>query len=518
LLTKADMGYTLGSVQVKMRVRPILGILYACRLFEDHAVNCHNVHRRTFLADLGLGFTGLALGAMLHRDGIVRGEGAWSPPNGQPHFIPKARSVIWLFMNGGVSHMESFDPKPALNKYAGKSISETPFKESQSPEKLSLARVVVVNDANGQQRNKLYPLQVGFKKYGQSGIEVSDWFPHVGQCIDDIAVVRSMYTTDDNHGAQTQFHSGRHMLDGEFPTLGAWVHYGLGSLNDNLPQYISMGVRPYWNNRDGHYLGPAHDAVSLRIDPANPLDHARPEGDLSADEQRIGFRLIDRLNRIRSVEYPRDSALEARIKSYELAFRMQRSVPDTLNFSQETEATKRLYGIDNPVTQPFGMQLLAARRFVEQGVRFIQIQHGGGSAGSWDAHSGLKANHTKNCEQVDRPIAGLLRDLKRRGLLETTMVVFATEFGRTPGTQGADGRDHHIYGFSVWMAGGGIKGGTVHGSTDEIGFHAEDDRHYVTDIHATILHQLGLDSHRLEIPGRVRLDIDRGKVIDQIVS
>ncbi len=213
----------------------------------------HGIHRRTFLADLGMGFTGLALGAMLQRDGFAlastpldpvgRGVGGerWSPPDGQPHFTPKAKSVIWLFMNGGVSHLETFDPKPMLTKYAGKTIAETPFKDVQNPEKLKLARVVVVNDANGQQRNKLYPLQVGFRKHGQSGIEVSDWLPHLGDCVDDIAVVRSMYTTDDNHGAQTQFHSGRHMLDGEFPTLGAWVHYGLGSLNDNLPQFISHG-------------------------------------------------------------------------------------------------------------------------------------------------------------------------------------------------------------------------------------------------------------------------------------
>src|SRR5689334_22721995 len=192
------------------------------------------IPRRAFLADLGMGFTGLALGAMLARDGIARADvapaGAWHPPDGRPHFAPKAKSVVWLFMNGGVSHAESFDPKPELTKYAGKSIGETPYKDAQSPEKLSLARVTVVNDANGQQRSKLYPLQVGFKKYGESGIELSDWVPHIGSCIDDIAVIRSMYTTDDNHGAQTQFHSGRHMLDGEFPTLGAWVHYGLGSL------------------------------------------------------------------------------------------------------------------------------------------------------------------------------------------------------------------------------------------------------------------------------------------------
>jgi len=474
--------------------------------------------RRAFLADLGLGFTGLALGAMLHRDGFASPAAGFTPPDGKPHFAPKAKSVIWLFMNGGVSHLETFDPKPALNKFAGKTIAETPFKDVQNPAKLKLARVVVVNDANGQQRNKLYPLQVGFKKRGQCGMDVSDWLPHLGACADEIAVVRSMYTTDDNHGAQTQFHSGRHMLDGEFPTLGAWVHYGLGSLSDDLPQFISIGRREYWNKRDGHYLGPQHDAVPIRVDPANPLDYAKPEADLKAEEQQVGFDLVGKLNKLRAVEYPDDPALTARIKSYELAFRMQKSIPQVLDFNAECEATKQLYGIDRPETRDFGMQLLAARRFVERGVRFIQIQHGAGGAGVWDAHGGLKANHAKNCLAVDQPIAGLLKDLKRRGLLSETLVVFATEFGRTPGSQGSDGRDHHIFGFSVWLAGGGIKGGVVHGKTDEIGFHAVEDRHYVTDVHATILRLMGLDSRRLEIPGRKRLEIDHGKAIEQIMA
>jgi hypothetical protein len=484
----------------------------------DRNCGCHNIHRRTFLADLGLGFVGLALGAMLHRDGYASATAPWAPPDGRPHWAPKAKSVIWLFMNGGVSHLETFDPKPALNRYAGKSIAETPFKDAQDPEKLKLARVVVVNDANGQQRNKLYPLQVGYKKYGQCGTEVSDWLPCLGECVDDIAVVRSMYTTDDNHGAQTQFHSGRHMLDGEFPTLGAWVHYGLGSLNDNLPQFISMGKREYWNAKDGHYLGPAHDAVPLRVDPANPLDYGKPEGEVRADEQKVNFELAGRLNRLRAVEYPDDPALAARVQSYELAFRMQKSLPEVLNFKDETEETKRLYGLDRPETRDFGMQMLASRRLVERGVRFIQVQHGAGGAGVWDAHGGLKANHANNCRAVDRPIAGLLKDLKRRGLLGETLVVFASEFGRTPGSQGGDGRDHHIYGFSVWLAGGGIKGGVVHGTTDEIGFHAVENRHYVTDVHATILTLLGLDSRRLEVPGRKRLEIDHGKPIREIMA
>jgi hypothetical protein len=465
-------------------------------------------HRREFL---GRSFASMAFAAMLHRDG--RG----STPNGKPHFAPKAKSVIWIFLNGGMSHLDTFDPKPALDKYAGKSIAETPFKSTQDPEKLKLARKTIVNDANGLQRNKILASPVKFQKYGRSGIEVSDWFPHLGGTIDDIAVIRGMYTTDDNHGAQTQFHSGKHMLDGNHPTLGAWVNYGLGTLNENLPQFVNIGKREYWNAKDGWYLGPAHDAIPLRIDPANPLDYGKPEGPMTPAEQKIGFDLVGKLNAIKAKERPDDADLQARLKSYELAFRMQKSLPDVLNFAQETDETKKLYGIDRPETKEFGQQMLAARRMVERGVRFVQIQHGAGGAGVWDAHGGLKANHTKNCLAIDKPVAGLIQDLKRTGLLKDTLVVLGTEFGRTPGTQGSDGRDHHIFGFTVLMAGSGVKGGIVHGATDEIGFHAVEDRHYVTDVHATILHQLGLDSRKLEIPGRKRLEIDHGNVIKGVL-
>ena len=462
----------------------------------------HSINRRRFLQGTGLGFGGMALNTLL----------------GSPRPAPKAKakSVIWLFMRGGVSHMESFDHKPALNDHAGKSIPDSPYASVLEPEKFENQRVVVVGDANGQQRNKLYPLQVGYKQYGQSGTAVSDWFPHIGQQVDDLAIIRSMWTTDNNHGAQVQFHSGRHMLDPHEPTIGAWINYGLGSLNDDLPQFINIGPR-FFDKRDGHYLGPAYDAVNLKIDPKNPLNFAKPEGKISLEEQKATFDLTGRLNRLSAKMYPSDPALEARIKSYELAYRMQSAVPETINFDDESEATKKLYGLDQKETRPFGEQLLAARRFVERGVRFIQIMHGDGAAGAWDQHSQLKKNHAKLAGQVDLPTAGLLQDLKQRGLLEDTIVVFATEFGRTPGSQGADGRDHHPYGFSVWMAGGGIKGGVVHGSTDEIGFHAVEHPHYVTDIHATLLHQLGLDGRSLEVPGHKRIEQDYGKVISEII-
>lgn len=463
--------------------------------------------RRDILGGLG----SIAIASML------RGEEAWLPPDGLPMIPQRAKRVIWLFMRGGVSHMESFDPKPMLTKYAGKSIGETPYKDVQNPEKLKKVRVVVVNDANGQQRNVIYPLQTGYKRYGQCGVEISDWFPNIGSCADEIAFIRSMWTTDDNHGAQVQFHSGRHMLEPRVPTLGAWVTYGLGSMTDNLPSFINMGPR-FFDVRDGHYLGPAYDAVNLKVDPKNPLTYAAPEFQIGRQQQEAQFDLIHRLNGLNAEQYPGDKTLAARMKSYQLAYNMQTAVPETMNLDAESAETKKLYGMDDKVAEPFARQLIVARRLAERGVRFIQLQHGDGAAGAWDSHSGLKKNHSSLAQQVDKPISGLLKDLKQRGMLDDTLVVFATEFGRTPGSQGSDGRDHHPYGFSVWMAGGGIKGGTIHGGTDELGFHPVEHPHYVTDVHATILHLLGLDPHRLEIPGRKRLERDFGKVIPQILA
>jgi hypothetical protein len=483
------------------------------------------VARRTFLADLGMGFTGVVLASMLHRDGHVRaGEPAgWAPPDGRPHFAPKAKSVIWLFMIGGTSHVESFDPKPALTKYAGKTIAETPYAKALTDKLADNVRIVVPNDANGHIRQQIYPLQVGYRKHGQSGLEISDWWPHLARCADDLAVVRSMWTTDNNHGAQLQFHTGRHSLEGPFPTIGSWVHYGLGSLNDDLPQFVVLGT-PIADCCGGigghgaHYLGPEHDGVQLSVDPRDPLPFATPGPDVFEEEQQGEFALLNRLNRLSEVQYPDDPALRARIKSYELAFRMQAAVPEALRLPNEAPAIQRLYGLDHDETKTFGAQCLAARRLVERGVRFVQIFHGSnGGAGAWDAHSNLQAGHSRLCAQVDQPIAALIQDLKQRGLLDETLVVWATEFGRTPGAQGGNGRDHHPFGFPVWMAGGGIKGGVAHGATDELGFHAVEHRHYVTDIHATVLHQLGLDPHRLEVPGQKRLEIDFGHPIREIL-
>lgn len=493
--------------------------------------------RRAFFADAGMGFFGMALGAMLHRDGVARAENPlvslsgpakpspWSPPDGIPHFAPKAKSVIWFFMVGGASHVETFDPKPELTKYAGKSMDDTPHKDAlDSPYLKENLRVVVPNDANGHIWPQCYPLQVGFKNHGQSGIDMSDWWPHLGTCADDMCVVRSMWTTDNNHGAQLQFHTGRHSLDGFFPTVGSWVHYGLGSINDNLPQFVAMGrpIADCCGGVQGHranYLGPEHDGVHLAVGKDEPLPFAAPSKDVYREEQRREFELLDRLNRLSSLQYPDDPALTARIKSYELAYGMQMAVPEALRFNDETKATQQLYGLDQKETKTFGEQCLAARRLVERGVRFVQIFHGSnGGAGMWDAHSNLKTGHGRLCKQVDQPMAGLIKDLKQRGLLDETLIVWGSEFGRTPGAQNSNGRDHHPFGFSIWLAGGGIKGGHVHGATDELGFHAVEDRHYVTDLHATVLHQLGLDSRRLELPGRIRLDIDHGTPISGILA
>ena len=326
-----------------------------------------------------------------------------------------------------------------------------------------------------------------------------------------------MWTSDNNHGAQVQFHSGRHFLDPRVPTIGAWINYGLGSLSDDLPQFINIGPR-FFDKKDAHYLGPAYEAVNLKIDPANPLDYARPTNGMSVAEQLKNLEFTRSLNRLAAEQYPLDPVIEARMKSYELAYRMQTAVPETLDFTQESAETRTLYGLDQPETKAFGQQLLAARRFSERGVRFIQIMHGDGAAGAWDNHSGLKKGHAKLSNQVDLPTAGLLKDLKQRGLLEDTIVVFATEFGRTPGSQGADGRDHHSFGFSVWMAGGGIKGGVAHGSTDELGYHAVEHPHYVTDVHATINSLMGIAPRKLEVPGHKRLERDFGHVIHEILA
>jgi hypothetical protein len=464
-----------------------------------------------------MGFTGLALSAMLARDGFAESLA----PDDRPQTSPRAKSVIWIFLCGGVSHMESFDVKPALTKYAGKSVDETPYKDLFDQEKL-LKDLVGINPTH-MNRKELMGLNTGYKQYGECGLPVGDWFANIGTCADDLAVVRSLWTCHNDHGTQLTWHTGRHPREGSFPTIGSWISYGLGTLNQNLPEYVVLGVPTgdccggEWTHGAG-YLGPEYAGVRLNIGGPEPLPFVKPAGEgVLPEEQAAEFSLLGKLNTLAGIDYPDDPQLRARIKSYELAFGMQREVPAVVDLSQETAETQQLYGLDNKTTQPFGQLCLAARRMVERGVRFVQVFHGGGGGGAWDAHGDIKNNHTNLSAQVDQPIAGLLKDLKRRGLMDDVVVVWGTEFGRTPGAQGT-GRDHHPNGFCAWLAGAGIKGGVQHGATDELGLFAVEHPHYVTDIHATVLHLMGLDSRSLDIPGRKRLDIDHGSAIEQILA
>ena len=410
--------------------------------------SCTGVSRRTFLADCGMGFTGLALGAMLHRDGVARADASagWAPPDGRPHFAPKAKSVIWLFMVGGVSHLESFDPKPELNKYAGKTIAETPYKAVlDSPYLKKNLRELVAGHAQ-RSSPTIYPMQVGFRKRGQSGIEVSDWWPHVGDCVDDIAVVRSMWTTDNDHGAQLQFHTGRHVLEGQFPTIGSWVHYGLGSLNDNLPQFVVLGtphrrlLRRRGRPRRPATSAPSTTASSSPSTPTNPLPFAAPgAGRLPRGAARPSSSCSAGSTGSRPSSTPttRRSGPGSSRTSWPSACR--RPCPRCSSFADEPARRRsRSTASTSDATRPFG--------------RACAWRPGGwSSAASGSSRSSTAAtaapgpgtptaasrpNHAALCGQVDQPIAGLLKDLKRRGLLDETLVVWATEFGRTPGRRG----------------------------------------------------------------------------------
>lgn len=495
---------------------------------DSSPFSCCTPHpRRAFLADFGMGFTGLALSALLAGDGVQRAAAEEPVPVEPlpPLPAPRAKSVIWIFLSGGYSHVETFDPKPALNEHAGKTFDKTPFENPlNSPLHRARFRSVPAEEINVRDvYPTIYPMQVGWKKHGQAGIEMTDWWPHLATCVDDLCFVRNMWTTDNDHAAENQIHTGRHRLDEPQPSIGAWATYGLGSINDNLPQFVVLGGPTRSDTRqsiDSYYLGPQFAGVPLALDPNNPLPFGKRQAQQTAEQQQREFDLVNRLNGLAAVEYPEDAELRARIRAYELAYRMQAAVPEAIDFAQETAVTTQMYGIDNDATKVAGQRLLAARRLVERGVRFVQVFPS--AYGVWDSHQKLKDNHTRLCASVDKPVAGLIHDLKQRGLLEDTVVVFCTEFGRTPGLEqragGQDGRDHHPNGFTIWMAGAGLKAGHVHGATDELGYHALGEGHYVTDLHATVLHLLGLNGRRLEVPGRRRLDIDHGRVIHEILA
>src|SRR5438093_1375828 len=352
-------------------------------------------------------------------------------------------------------------------------MGDTPYKDVLDPKRVN-ANIVGANPAHGD-RKTIMRLQTGYRADGDSGLLVGDWFSSIGQCADDIAVVRSLWTIHNDHGAQLTFQTGRHPREGEHPTIGSWVSYGLGTLNENLPEFCVLGQPTgdccggAWTH-GAAYLGPEYGGVRLNVDPKNPLPFISPDGKaVTQDEQLRNLSLLGKLNHLAGIDYPDDKNLRARIKSYELAFQMQTSVPETLQLEKESEATRQLYGIDKSESKSFGEQCLAACRLVERGVRFVQIFHGGGGGGEWDAHSEIKSNHSKLSAQVDQPIAGLLKDLKQRGLLDESLVVWGTEFGRSPGAQDT-GRDHHPQGFCAWLAGGRVKGGVINRAKYELGF------------------------------------------------
>ncbi|HEY7157261.1 MAG TPA: DUF1501 domain-containing protein [Gemmataceae bacterium] len=433
---------------------------------------CGRVSRRGFLHQAGGGFLGVALGALWAEAGAI------ANPMLGAHFPPKAKSVIFLFMCGGVSHIDTFDPKG--NKWAGKMID-----------------VVGFGDNLAEMKRPVIPCLRTFTRYGKSGIPVSDWFPHIGSMIDEIAVVRSMWCNEGNHfPAVIETCTGHRGRQFDHPTLGSWVSYALGSLNKNLPTFVNIGRPSSPVQLTGGYLGATVAATPFQPGPTPLANLSTPQG---GGERERQMQALDDLNREFRTRYAMNSDLAARAKSYELAARMQLAAPRLVDFSTEPKNVLGLYGIGEKETDDFGRQLLLARRLAEAGVRFIQICHAGGGNGSWDAHGDIKT-HEPLCRATDKPIAGLLRDLKQRGMLDETLVVWSSEFGRSPWSQNTTGRDHNPRGYTVWLAGGGVKVGVVHGATDEFGYKAVEDRHYYSDLHATILHQLGLDYKKMEIP------------------
>lgn len=472
---------------------------------EDLEINAI-IQRRNFLMQAGGGLGAIALAAMLADDAFSEEAKVADPlaPK-SPHHKPRAKSVIWLFMEGGPSHLDTFDPKPALEKLAGKPMPE------------SFGRPLT---AMGTASNTLMPSSRSFKQYGQSGIAVSDWLPHIGEQIDDLAIIRSCWADGLNHvGSVCQMNTGS-ILAGR-PALGAWTTYGLGSSNQNLPSYIIMcddkevlGGAKNWSSG---FLPAVYQGTQFRQGPT-PVFHLAPPETVSDEQQRNKLDLLAQINQHFSASKPDDLELLARLHSYELAYRMQAATPEAVDLTKESDATKKLYGIDNPATAKYGTMCLLARRLAERNVRFIQLYSGSGSG--WDAHSNIEGNHSRMCFSIDKPIAGLLADLKSRGLLETTLVVWGGEFGRTPFNESGNGRDHNPWGFTIWMAGAGIKGGQVIGATDEIGLRAVEKRAHVHDVHATILHLLGLNHRRTIFQHNGRMEkptINDGELIKELI-
>lgn len=437
------------------------------------------VNRREALLKGGAGFGAVALAALLGESALA----GTAPTTRAAHFRPRAKSVIFVFLEGGPSHIDLFDPKPKLQELAGQ-----PLPGSFQP----------VITPMGEYDAPLLASRRRWKQHGQSGLWVSDWLPHIAQCADDLAVIRSCWANGLNHSnGVCQMNTGA--IIGGRPSLGAWVSYGLGTENGNLPSFIVMEDAPGKvvngpRNWSAGFMPAAYQGTAL-VGGDEPIPNLANPAGVTIQRQRDKLALLEQVNRRHAAAHPGDSELEARIQSYELAFRMQAEAPEAIDISRETAATQAMYGMGEKATDLFGRNCLLARRLIERGVRFVQLYHGAGSR--WDAHANIEKNHSDNCRSSDKPIAGLLADLKQRGLLDETLVIWGGEFGRTPMSEKGNGRDHNPYGFTMWMAGGGVRGGRTIGATDEIGLHAVEERLHVHDLHATILYMLGLDHMQL---------------------
>ncbi len=439
--------------------------------------------RREFLWEVGGGFAGLALADLLANESAAA-SGPLSPR--PPHFPAKAKRVVFLFMNGGPSHVDTFDPKPELDRHHGQSYTGS-------------AKV----GSNGRPIGHLMRSPFPFKPHGQSGLPISSLFPYTARHADDICVIRSMHSDTAAHASGClQMNSGSIFIGK--PCLGSWLSYGLGSLNQNLPTFVVMtdprgGPIGSASNWSAGFMPAAFQGTLFRSKGSPLLDLATPEG-TSERAQRSGLDLLKRLNEEHARLRPGESELAARIESYELAWRMQTAAAQTVDLGREDAATREMYGLHNAPTADFGRKCLITRRLLEQGVRFIQLYSGGGHLEeTWDGHTDCITNHKTHAGETDQPIGALITDLKRTGLWDETLIVWGGEFGRTPTSEGVNkpGRDHNWHGFSMWLAGAGVKGGQAIGATDEVGFQAADDPCHVSDLHATILHLMGLDHTRL---------------------
>jgi hypothetical protein len=458
--------------------------------------------RREVLARLGGGFGGLALGALL-ADAAPAAEATYNLAERKPHFPARAKAVIQLFMHGGPSHVDLFDPKPLLEKFDGKA----PPADVADDEKIT---------------GNLLKSPYKFHKHGDSGLEFAETLPHIAAHADEITVVRSMFTEHRNHEqALWMMHTGL-TVSGR-PSIGSWAAYALGTVNQNLPAYVVLpdprglpvdGIR----NWSSGWLPPLYQGTPFRSEGAAVLN-LKPKTPRPATVEEGRLKLLAEMNADHKRQHPDEAELDARIASFELAARMQLAATDALDVSRESEQVKKLYGLDNDVTRPYGSRCLMARRLVERGVRFVQIFMAGQP---WDTHNNNAAGTRRCCEQTDLPAAGLLTDLKRLGLLDSTLVFWGGEFGRTPGAQGKDGRDHHPYGFSVLLAGGGIKGGQAYGATDDFGYRSAVDRCSTADLHATMLHLLGLDHAKVTYKHHGRderlTDVHPAKVVKKLLA